>query len=250
MTETLSDDRHLDWPSCFNARDLGGLPTIDGGETQWRAIVRSDMLRRLTSDGVQALQDYGIRTVIDLRAPAEAQAEPSVFGPKAVKSDGPAYLNLPLETYEPAVSALISQAGSRDEVYCIVLDHYPAMMAAVFRAIARAQPGGVVFHCHAGKDRTGMVAALLLSLAAVPRHLIAADYALSQERLWPLYEQLVTEAGGEDKIDFWLKPTVTPQVMLTVLDHLDRVHGGVVAYLTAAGLTTTELARLRRRVCG
>ena len=77
---------------------------------------------------------------------------------------------------------MIQKAKSRGEVYCIILDHYPDAVAEILRAIVNAPPGGIVIHCHAGKDRTGMVSALLLKLVGVPAELIAADYAESQER--------------------------------------------------------------------
>ncbi|MFL5804786.1 MAG: tyrosine-protein phosphatase [Roseiflexaceae bacterium] len=240
--------RHLAWDGCYNARDLGGLPTADGGETRWQAVIRSDLLGRLTRQGQQALLDYGVRTIIDLRAPLEAQTEPSAFTAPTDDLYTPTYLNLPLERYYPHVSALISLAATRAEVYCIILDHYPDSVAAVMRAIADARPGGVVIHCHAGKDRTGIVAALLLGLVGVPAELIAADYTESQPRLWPLYEQQVAAASGEAAVDPWLKPTATMEMMHTMLAHLETRHGGVHAYLTAGGLTGAEIAQLVRRL--
>jgi protein-tyrosine phosphatase len=241
-------ERHLAWDACYNARDLGGLPTVDRGETQWQAVIRSDILSRLTNQGQQALLDYGVRTIIDLRAPQETQKEPSVFTVPPTDLRAPIYLNLPLEKYYPYVSALISKAETRAEVYCIILDHYPDAVAAIMQAIANAQPGGVVIHCHAGKDRTGIVAALLLSLAGVRADAIAEDYAESQRRLWPLYEQYVAEAGGEVAVNFWLKPTATSEMMHTMLVHLEVRYGGVRAYLVAAGMAETEIDCLVRRL--
>jgi protein-tyrosine phosphatase len=161
-------DRHLTGPACYNTRDLGGLLTVDGGQTRWQAIIRSDTLGRLTPQGRQALLDSGVRTIIDLRAPKEAQEELSAFTLPSLQTNEPTYLNLPLKKYYPHVSELINKAASRAEVYCIILDYYPDAVAEVLRAIANARSGGVVIHCHAGKDRTGIVSALLLSLVGVP----------------------------------------------------------------------------------
>lgn len=219
-------NRHLSWEGCYNTRDLGGLPIVNGGQTRWQAVIRSDLLGRLTRQGRQALLDYGVRTIIDLRAPQETQERLSAFTLPNPHTTEPVYLNLPLVRYYPYVSELINKAATRAEVYCIVLDHYPDAVAEVMRAIANAEPGGVVIHCHSGKDRTGIVAALLLSLVGVPAETIAADYAESQERLWPLYEKLVAEAGGEDNVGFWLKPTVTPEMMFTMLAHIEAKYGG------------------------
>lgn len=240
--------RHLAWPKCYNTRDLGGLPTMDGKETRWQAVTRSDTLSRLTGEGRQALLDYGIRTIIDLRAPKEVQEQPSAFTKQTDNLSGPACLNLPLEKYYPHVSALINQATTRAEVYCIILDHYPDAVANVMRAIADAQSGGVVIHCHGGKDRTGIVSALLLSLADVPAETIAADYAESQARLWPLYEKIIAEAGGEDEVGFWLKPTATEEMMYMMLEHMDTKYSGVEPYLRASGLSSREIDQLKNRL--
>lgn len=238
-------DRHLSWPHCYNARDLGGLPTEDGKETCRRAVIRSDIANRLTQEGRQALIDYGVRTIIDLRSPQETAEEPSLFAGDARL----AYLNLPLVRGEPHAGILIEQAQTREEEYCIIVDYHADAVAAVMRAILGAEPGGILIHCHAGKDRTGIVVALLLRLAGVPAEVVAADYAQSQQRLWPLYEKIVEEAGGEDKAGSWLKPTATEEMMAHMLAHLDTDYGGVAAYLSAAGLTAGEMARLKERLC-
>jgi protein-tyrosine phosphatase len=239
--------RHLNWEACYNVRDLGGLATLEGGETRWRSLIRADILARLTEQGRRALADYGVRTVIDLRSAQQVVDEPSAFSALAPQAGDPLYLNLPLEAYAPQVGALISRAESRAEVYCITLDHYPENVAAVLRAVATAEPGGVVIHCHAGKDRTGVISALLLGLAGVPDELIAADYAESQARLWPLYENYVAEVG-EENVNFWWKPTATPEMMHTVLAHMRSKYGTIPTYLQQAGLTGAELAQLRQRL--
>jgi protein tyrosine/serine phosphatase len=93
-----------------------------------------------------------------------------------------------------------------------------------------------------------MIAGLLLSLAGVSAELVAADYAESQERLWPLYEQLVAEAGGEDKVGFWQKPTVTVEMMHGMLEHLEGKYGSVEGYLTTARLSDREITLLKQRL--
>lgn len=246
----MDDNRHLDWEGCFNVRDLGGLPVDGGGQTKWSAVIRSDTLERLAEKGWHALIDYGVRTVIDLRGAHEAAEYPYKLGKGVVDVSGLTYKNMPLEHYYPHVGEMIKAAKTRGEVYCIVLDHYSDLIAEVLRAIGNAEPGGIVIHCHAGKDRTGTISALLLSLAGVSRELIAADYALSQERLWPLYEKIVAEAGGEENVGFWLKPTVTEEMMLGVLDHVEEKYGSVVGYLRATGLMAEEIEMIRRRLIG
>lgn len=241
---THPQQRQLVWDGCDNVRDLGGLPSAAGSATRWHTLIRADLLNKLSDAGRQAMLNYGVRTIIDLRAAHEAQAEPSVFATPPAYVSMLAYLNLPIEYYYPHVSALISKAASRADVYCIILDQYPDAVAAIMRAIASAQPGGVVIHCHAGNDRTGIVTALLLRLAGVPADAIAEDYAASQLRPAPRDEH--PESAAAD--DFWRRPTVTVTTMHTLLTHLAVRHGGVRAYLAAAGLSAAETERLRGRL--
>ena len=130
-----------------------------------------------------------------------------------------------------------------------VLDHFRARVGAVVRAVAEAPEGGVLVHCFAGKDRTGIVAALALALAGVPRETIAADYALSDSYLQPLYDELLAvvddPAERERRALQYRSP---PESILAVLDHLDARYGGVAAYLRAAGVTNEQLERIRVRL--
>jgi protein-tyrosine phosphatase len=264
---TALPTRTLNWPACYNVRDLGGLPTIDGGVTRWRAIIRSDIPARLTAAGQQALLDYSVRTILDLREPAQVVQEPSIFMTPSADAAMQTYLNLPMETRDPAASALMRAATDRAEVYCIILDHYPAQIAQIMRAIATARVGGIVLHCHAGKDRTGIITALLLSLAGVADEVIAADYAESQRCLWPLYDKLIeevrdnsdhmgqwlkamiAEANGDlSKISEWLKPIATVEMMYKLLNHLHARYGNVYNYLLRVGLNAAELIRIRQRL--
>ncbi len=88
----------------------------------------------------------------------------------------------------------------------------------------------------------------MLALAGVPDEQIAADYAESQIRLWPLYEEIVAKIGGEDKADFWLKPTATAEMMHLFLGHLQQEYGGAAGYLRRAGLSESEIAQVRQRL--
>jgi Tyrosine phosphatase family len=129
-------------------------------------------------------------------------------------------LNLPLEEYHSHVSVLIGQATTRSEVYCIILDHYPDAVVEIMRAMAKARPGGIVIHCYARKDRTGIVSALLLSLAGVSTAVISADYAESHERLWPLYGKVLVETADKDEMGFLARPTATEEMMNMMLEHV------------------------------
>jgi protein-tyrosine phosphatase len=236
--------RHLEWEGCLNARDLGGLPTLDGGETRWQSVIRADYPGTLTPAGLAAMLDYGVRTLIDIRSPQEAAAEHYEWG----ETSGCRQFHLPIEKYYPHVGVLIRQATSLVETYCIMVDAYPDCVAAILAAVAEAPPGGVLVHCQGGKDRTGTIVALLLTIAGVPADAIAADYALSQERLWPEYEEWLRQGPPGRPETLWTKPLAEPAAMYTFLDHMATRYGGVHAYLAQAGLSADQIVQLRQRL--
>jgi len=242
---------HLPWDACYNARDLGGLPISDNGRIRPGALIRSDLLGRLTPQGKQALLDYGVTTVIDLRTPEQVAIEPSAFAPGPPQPGEPHYLVRPLENPASPHFAEVNNAPSRAATYCGMLDYFQPQIAVILRTVADAQGGGVLLHCHAGKDRTGVAVALLLGLAGVPDELIAADYAASEERLWPLYYRMEADAANDPIRLASLqsqKPIASPDTMQAVLDHLQARYRGVRGYLSAIGLTDEELARIRHRL--
>lgn len=139
--------RHLDWEGCFNARDLGGLRTADGRETCWGRVVRADALDGLNAAGWAALSAYGIRTVIDLRNDDELGTDASTR-PASVRT-----IHLPLDGSEDREFWDIWDNGPQFGTplyYRAHLERFAERSAAVLSAIARAEPGGVVFHCREG----------------------------------------------------------------------------------------------------
>lgn len=240
--------RRLAWNACYNVRDLGGYETADGRRVRWRALLRADDLCRLTPEGQQALVTYGVRTIIDLRSPSEWAVAPHPFAAGAPCAPVHHALSL-FDEEDVAAMAALAAAQNNGVFYCAVLDFFHARVGAVVRAVAEAPEGGVLVHCFAGKDRTGIVAALALALAGVPRETIAADYALSDSYLQPLYDELLAmvddPAERERRALQYRSP---PESILAVLDHLDVRHGGVAAYLRAAGVMDEQLERIRVRL--
>ena len=178
--------RDLDWDGLLNARDLGGHPTEDGAETRWGSVVRADSVRQLTDAGWQAVVDYGVRTIVDLRSDEELAEDPPAEKP--VEAVHVSFFDSRPEVFEEveqASAAAADHAAATREVYLIFLEHFRPNVAAAIRAVANAPEGGVVVHCHGGKDRTGLVSAFLLRLAGVPIEEIATDYSLSEERRHP-----------------------------------------------------------------
>lgn len=241
-------NRHLDWPRCFNARDLGGMRTFEGGLTRRRALIRADSCSRLSPEGVSAARAYGVRTIVDLRSAHEVQADPVILQADAPTIDGIEYLHRPLEHHSAEVDALFRAAPSRAEVYRISLDYDRATIAQAVRAIATAPVGGVVFHCQSGKDRTGIIAALLLDLVDVAREDIAADYVESQARLWALYEERALLPDYDPSHDAWFKPVCLPETIYQMLAHVDATYDGTERYLTTSGLSQADIVALKERL--
>ena len=237
--------RRLAWEGLLNARDLGGYPAAGGRETRWGAVVRSDSLAALSEAGRAALATYGIRAIVDLRLPDELARHPN---PYAEPGDhGIAYTNVSI--LDPA-AGFPPDTLTLAENYLWTLDRFAGYVAEVMAAIAGAPEGGVLIHCAAGKDRTGLISALLLGLAGVPAETIAADYALTAELLRPRDQEWLEHGPGEraEREALAARFAPTAEVMLAVLDGLTRRYGGVEPYLAAAGVSPADLQRLRDRL--
>ena len=248
--------RDLVWDGCLNVRDLGGLPTEDGGETQFGAIVRADSVRQLSAGGWQALVDHGIRTVVDLRGHDELEEDPPAELPVEVvhvpflEGDAAEWRAISAEL-DAAVAAAPDVPTATRDVYLIFLERFRANVAAAVRAVANAPTGGVVIHCAGGKDRTGLLSAFLLHLAGVDDDDIAADYAVSEERLRSRHEGWFAAAETEEELERLRRIAQTPAAsMVGVFAELERRFGGVESYLRAAGVTDAELALVRKRLHG
>jgi protein-tyrosine phosphatase len=235
--------RHLDWDGGRNARDLGGIRTADGRETRRGAVVRSDTPDNLTPAGWSALRAHGVGTVVDLRNDDE---RPAGAVPRAA---GLAAVRLPLDD----AADTEFWARCRDDgldgsplYYLPFMERKPDRCAAAVAAVADSRPGGVLVHCGIGRDRTGLVAMLLLALVGVAPDDIAADYELSADRLPPPG----AGAGGNDQR--WSprealarRNTTARGVLLATLAAVD-----VEAHLRAGGLRDDDLAAVRARLLG
>jgi protein-tyrosine phosphatase len=250
----LQRSRELHWDGCLNVRDLGGHRTEDGGETRFGAIVRADSLSQLTAEGWRAAVDYGISTVIDLRGDHERADDPPAELPVAVQhvpfmeADQSEWDEI-FEEVEAAANVAPDVATSTRDVYLLFLEHFKRNAAAGIRAVASAPEGGVAVHCVGGKDRTGLLTAFLLYLAGVDVEQIAADYALSEERLRPRHEEWFAEAETDAELERLQRIAQTPaESIVGVFEELERRYGSVEGYLRSAGLSDDDVGRARARL--
>ena len=238
---TTDPRRRLTFPRLLNARDLGGCPTVDGAHTRWRSLLRADDLAQLDAEGLRALADYGITTVVDLRWHEETERHPSPIPAALPQID---YRRISLLTATEDEWRERGGDATKELWNCVVLEEVRLELREVLAAIAAAAPGPLLFHCIAGKDRTGLVAALLLALADVLPEAIAQDYAQSSANLRDGYLQRYAHVDPERILAVLHCPEEGAYNMLKFLAHA----GGVRAYLREIGLTGDEIAALRARL--
>jgi protein tyrosine/serine phosphatase len=255
-----------------NARDLGDLPTDDGTGTARHRLLRSDNLQGLTPGDVRLLVDgIGLRTVVDLRTdvevalegPGPLTREPEVdirhltlFPESGKRTDVDADTVLPWQEdgeddrrRSPMGDGLPDPGSTAVAFYLGYLRDRPDNIAAALRTIASSD-GATVVHCAAGKDRTGVVIALALSVAGVLRDRIVADYAATAERMTPLLARLKSSETYREDLDSRPDDSHRPraQTMETLLGYLDEHAGGPLGWLAAAGFGPQDAARLRARL--
>ncbi|WP_045877700.1 tyrosine-protein phosphatase [Pseudofrankia sp. DC12] len=254
-------DRWYELEGCDNVRDLGGLPTLDGGQTQYGVLLRSDTLQHLSpADVLRLRDDFGLRTILDLRTPEELAREGrGPLGAEPIAHHNLSFLRTrwitPAEVAaeEEAAQALIRIRTSDDRVehYLDYLRLAGDSVATAVRLIADEANGPTLFHCAAGKDRTGVLAAVVLSLVGVEPEAIIEDYLATNDRIHlietrlaalPSYESGIRTRADADQL------RVRPEVMAGVLDRIDETWGSATGWAQQAGVPAESVAALRGRL--
>ena len=184
---------------------------------------------------------YGVTTVLDLRSNEELVRNPSPYA----NGDGVSYVHC--ELIDDANMTQIGDSQSMFDRYIFIVEKRPQAFRQVLEAVAGVE-GCVLFHCFAGKDRTGLVAAMLLSVAGVAPDDIAADYGQTDLQLAPQYERWIAEAPAEKRDAFRDELRCPPERILGVLDHIERRWGGVAGYLEAAGMAPSTIDRVAAKL--
>jgi protein-tyrosine phosphatase len=267
---TVGGANWIQLQGAVNARDVGGLSTPDGRAICAGVLIRSASLGHLTDGDVRHLvEDLGVRRVVDLRTDIEVDRD----GPGALHDQPDVvvhHLSLYPDTAGVTDHAELPPSPRLDEpeplpwqgerfatehspvvaAYLRYLEQRPDSIVAALRAIAEPD-GATLVHCAAGKDRTGVVVALALSVAGVPREVIAADYAHTQTQIAAIVGHLARsdlygfEVGQPDKI-----PPASAAVMVSVLEAIETELGGVLAWLARHGWTDVDTDRLRAKLLG
>jgi protein-tyrosine phosphatase len=236
------DDDGSVLPGTFNARDLGGLATADG-VVRPGAVLRSDAPVALGDAGRAELRRLGVRTAIDLREPVERELDPADLA------------GLDITVVEQPI---IGGGGvddvatlSLDEVYLRLLETRATQLAGAVSRLAAADAVPALVFCSAGKDRTGLVTALLLAAVGVLDEEIVADYVRTEESMHGPFRAAIearAQAAGISEQEIAVKIGAPAAVMRSVLGWLRREHGGAGGYLRAHGVTPEEIGSLRCRL--
>jgi protein-tyrosine phosphatase len=240
----VTDDtmqREFRFTRVFNFRDVGGYPGLDGRTVRWRRLFRSDALSALGAQDREAFSTLGIRTVVDLRRPREVEE----YG-RVPAWDGLTYRHLHPdhpEWDETPFEEGMDPARYLADRYHDLTEHGAPRLAEAVSIVADESAAPVVVHCVAGKDRTGVVCALVLSLLGVPDEHIDADYTRSTVN----NEAWVTHERGNGYPELVMRPhwRSHPGTMLMFLSELRERHGSVERYLTGAGLERDQVTALR-----
>ena len=235
----------------YNFRDLGGYRGHDGRHTRWGRLFRSDALHELTVDDVAALRAVGLRTVVDLRTERELHAsgrgplepEPVAFHHLAVVQEGVRGAD---RAEGESLAAPAPPGDDLAERYLWYLDVGRDSLVEALTLMGDADRYPLVFHCSAGKDRTGVLAALVLELAGVDREAVVADYVLTADRIGLLLDRWRSDPGFAERLAR-IPPSrlgVEAATMVGFLDGLAELHGGARAWALGAGVPAGTLDRL------
>jgi protein-tyrosine phosphatase len=248
LPDVGSDPRRLvRLDAVHNFRDMGGYPTVDGRATRWRTLFRADGLYRLTGADLDVVRELGLRTVIDLRTFTELEER----GTFPHDQHPVAFHHVPVidSTWDVSRAEAANDAADfLEEAYLAMLEEGEQNLAAAL--VKLAEPGALpaVFHCAAGKDRTGMLAMMVLGCLGVLDEYIVADYALTAEGMERMREWALREFPELfDRID--AAPAVfsaaVPEAMLRMIGHVRQRHGGIVEFAMNVGVPSDAIERLR-----
>jgi protein-tyrosine phosphatase len=235
-------ERLIALEGAVNFRDLGGYAAENGRRTRWRVLFRADGLGELTEGDLSVMRSLGIRTVIDLRSATELER-----GRFDVDAHPVAFHHFPFIEVLPDAEEFDRRPGLLGSQYQEILRDAGPQIIAVLEILSRPDALPAVFHCTAGKDRTGVLSALVLSLLGVDEPTVVADYALSGAAMLRLRAKLILKypEGRETLENIYEVFSADPGQMELLLDHLRDQYGSAEAYLAGLGAPAGLIEALR-----
>lgn len=243
-TEKITISKPLSLDGTYNTRELGGYPAFSG-TTQKHRCLRSDSLHEVTEEDLAFLQSYGVKRIIDLRGEKEVQLQPE----EKMWNGEIEYFHIPIDDKMAAEGYQGKIPDKMSQLYRQILSQSQEKVRRVLELIAEAPEGTVVFHCAVGKDRTGVIAMLLLKICGVEDDIIIDDYKVSGANIVPLAKKqtaFLKERG-----------MVVPQYifeskeedMRETLLFLEKEYGGIAGYLKALHISGETVWKLIKRIC-
>ncbi len=238
--------RRIELDGCHNFRDLGGYPVADGRRVRWRTVFRSDALHHLTPRGVAQLrEELRVGEVVDLRSTGELRAD----GRGLLAGDSVRFHHVPLFDGDMVVDPARAREFTLADRYFMMAEYAREPIARVITTITRARVPAV-YHCAAGKDRTGVISAVLLGLLGVKDEIIVADYASTQENMDPIIDRLMETRGYREMLEVLPPDTLhaEPETMISLLERVREQYGSMRGYASSIGVGEEDLARLCERL--
>lgn len=220
-----------------NCRELGGYPTKVGEQVKWRTFLRSSDMSRATEKDIEFLKEYGVKTIIDLRGEDETIAFPNPLA----EEDFCEYYHIPLFT-QPLSDLNLPKEINMGDFYVMLLEE-TTTLGKVFETIAQAESGSVVFHCMAGKDRTGVLAMLLLGIAGVEKKDIISNYEVTYSNLESFHKPGILPEGVPE-VFLYSKREYLEQAY----DYLIEKYGGFEEYLLQKGISKEVINQVKGRL--
>jgi protein-tyrosine phosphatase len=238
-------ERLIDLDGCHNFRDLGGYPARDGKRVRWRTLFRSDGLHLLSAADVARLRDeIGLGHIIDLRSSGELQID----GVGLLAEAPMQHHHVPLFDGEMPERQEIEPITLADR-YFLMAEFAKKPIARVLTTLAEASTPAV-YHCAAGKDRTGVISAVLLGVLGVRDEVIVADYAATQQNLDAIIERLMSSEGYQEMLSALPEDTLhaEPQTMISLLERVRERYGSMRQYVLSIGVSEGDVARIEERL--